>query len=112
MGTITRDHVLVVRSMTGEGIMACHKALKETDGDVHKAIDYLRNSGNLVAIKRKVVTVENIRESFEKHWSERFSFEIKRGVGRFGHDLKRDDAGNYISEKAQFAWEIWQEAKK
>jgi hypothetical protein len=113
---ITRERVQQVIDATGEGMIACHRALKATDADVEKAIDYLRRSGTLVAIKAvqpEVMRMRVLRLPFEVMWRERYGFEMKRGEGRASHGLKIDEAtGKYISDKAQFAWEIWQEAKK
>jgi hypothetical protein len=44
---ITADMVKELRSLTGEGMMSCHKALKHCSGDMQKAVDYLRSSGTL-----------------------------------------------------------------
>lgn len=44
---ITTDMVRELRQRTGEGMMSCHKALKHSDGDMDKAVDYLRSSGTL-----------------------------------------------------------------
>lgn len=44
---ITREMVQELRNQTGEGIMACNKALRHSNGDMDKAKDYLRMSGTL-----------------------------------------------------------------
>ncbi|HIC91385.1 MAG TPA: translation elongation factor Ts [Syntrophaceae bacterium] len=41
-----------LRERTGAGILDCKEALKATEGDVEKAIDYLRRKGLLAAAKR------------------------------------------------------------
>ena len=41
-----------LREKTGVGVMDCKKALKETDGDINKAVDYLRKKGIATAKKR------------------------------------------------------------
>ena len=41
-----------LREKTGVGIMDCKQALNETDGDVNKAIEYLRKKGIATAKKR------------------------------------------------------------
>ena len=38
----TSKDVMELRQRTGVGMMDCKKALVETDGDMEKAIDYLR----------------------------------------------------------------------
>lgn len=49
---ITAKDVKKLREMTGAGMMACKQALGETDGDIEKAVDYLRTKG-LAAAKKK-----------------------------------------------------------
>jgi len=41
-----------LREKTGVGVMDCKKALKETDGDISQAVDYLRKKGIATAKKR------------------------------------------------------------
>lgn len=41
-----------LREKTGVGVMDCKKALKETDGDINQAVDYLRKKGIATAKKR------------------------------------------------------------
>lgn len=113
MMVITREIAREVQEATGEGLLASVQALKKTDGDVKRAVDYLHRCGTLVAHRQKVNAMELLRLKFETMWRIRFEFEMKRGEGRASHGLKIDEAtGKYISDKAQFAWEIWQEAKK
>lgn len=49
---ITAENVKVLREKTGAGMMDCKKALAETNGDMEKAIDYLRKKGAATAEKR------------------------------------------------------------
>src|SRR5690625_6715980 len=42
---ITAKMVKELREKTGAGMMDCKKALQETDGDLDKAIDHLREKG-------------------------------------------------------------------
>ena len=42
---ITASQVKELRERTGAGMMDCKKALTATDGDMDKAIDYLREKG-------------------------------------------------------------------
>jgi elongation factor Ts len=49
---VTAGMVKELREKTGAGMMDCKKALSETDGDVEKAIDYLRQKGLSDAAKR------------------------------------------------------------
>jgi len=50
--TITAKDVQELRQRTGAGMMDCKKALEETGGDVHKAVEYLRKKGIAKAEKR------------------------------------------------------------
>jgi len=43
--TITASHVKDLRERTGAGMMECKKALAETNGDIEKAIEFLRKQG-------------------------------------------------------------------
>lgn len=49
---ITADIVKQLREITGAGMMDCKKALAETDGDMEKAVEYLRKKG-LQAVEKK-----------------------------------------------------------
>ena len=52
MAQITAGMVKDLREKTGAGMMDCKKALAETDGDMQKAIDYLREKGMAKAAKK------------------------------------------------------------
>ncbi|HGO3024521.1 TPA: translation elongation factor Ts [Staphylococcus aureus] len=52
MATISTKLVKELRKKTGAGMMDCKKALTETDGDIDKAIDYLREKGIAKAAKK------------------------------------------------------------
>ncbi len=52
MANITASLVNELRQRTGVGMMDCKKALVECDGDMDKAIDYLREKGQKLAAKR------------------------------------------------------------
>lgn len=49
---ITSQMVKELRDKTNAGMMDCKKALNETDGDMEKAVDLLRQKGLAVAQKR------------------------------------------------------------
>lgn len=48
----TAKEVKELRDMTGVGMMACKKALTETDGDIEKAVSFLREKGLADAQKK------------------------------------------------------------
>lgn len=52
MATISADLVKQLREKTGAGIMDCKNALAESNGDMDKAVDYLRKKGLATAAKR------------------------------------------------------------
>lgn len=48
----TSKDVMELRKKTGAGVADCQKALKETDGDMEKAVDFLREKGIATAAKK------------------------------------------------------------
>ena len=65
MSTISAKMVMQLREKTGAGIMDCKGALTECNGDMDKAIDFLRKKGLATAAKRadRAMT-EGIVESY------------------------------------------------
>jgi len=62
---ITSQMVKDLRDKTGAGMMDCKKALGENDGDMEKAIDFLRQKGLAVAAKRAGrATSEGVVETY------------------------------------------------
>lgn len=62
---ITAGMVKELRERTGAGMMDCKKALTETNGDMDKAIDYLREKGLAAAAKKAGrVAAEGLVESY------------------------------------------------
>ncbi|MBR4080057.1 MAG: translation elongation factor Ts, partial [Christensenellaceae bacterium] len=49
---ISAKDVMKLREMTGTGMMDCKKALMESDGDMDKAVEYLREKGLAAAAKK------------------------------------------------------------
>lgn len=49
---ITTDQIKELREKTGAGILDCRKALEGSNGDMEKAIDFLREKGLATAAKR------------------------------------------------------------
>jgi elongation factor Ts len=52
MAAVTATMVKELREMTGAGMMDCKKALAATDGDMDKAVDFLREKGLAAAAKK------------------------------------------------------------
>ncbi len=50
--SITAKMVQELRKQSGAGIMECKEALKESDGDVEKSLDFLRKKGSMKAAKK------------------------------------------------------------
>lgn len=49
---ITTEMIKTLREATGAGFLDCRKALEQSDGDMDKALDYLRQKGLATASKR------------------------------------------------------------
>ncbi len=65
MADISAKLVKELRERTGAGMMDCKKALTETNGDIDKAIDLLREKGLSAAAKKAGrVTAEGLVESY------------------------------------------------
>ena len=65
---ITAKSVKELREMTGAGMMDCKKALVETEGNMEKAIEFLREKGLAAAAKKKLVELllkVSLRLSFQ-----------------------------------------------
>jgi elongation factor Ts len=62
---ITADLVKQLRESTGAGMMDCKKALTETNGDMAKAVDFLREKGLAAAAKKAGrIAAEGIVDSY------------------------------------------------
>ena len=63
---IKASQVKELREMTGAGMMDCKKALVETDGDIDKAVDYLRENGIMKAQKKsgRIAAMGLVRTAF------------------------------------------------
>ena len=65
MAEITAALVKELRERTGAGMMDCKKALSATDGDLEKAIDFLREEGLAAAAKKAGrVAAEGLVEAY------------------------------------------------
>ncbi len=63
--SFTAKDVMALRERTGAGMMDCKKALMETDGNMEKAIDYLREKGIAKAAKKAGrIAAEGIVDSY------------------------------------------------
>ena len=57
---ITAAQVKELREMTGAGMMDCKKALTATDGDMDKAVEFLREKGLATAQKKQAVLQQKV----------------------------------------------------
>ena len=65
MANYTANDVMTLRERTGAGMMDCKNALVECDGDMDKAIDYLREKGIAKAAKKAGrIAAEGIVDSY------------------------------------------------
>lgn len=61
----TAKDVMTLREMSGAGMMDCKKALLETDGDMDKAMDYLREKSLAASAKKASrIAAEGIVDSY------------------------------------------------
>ncbi|HEX3029147.1 MAG TPA: translation elongation factor Ts [Clostridia bacterium] len=62
---VTAEMVKQLRETTGAGMMDCKKALTETDGNIEKAIEFLREKGLAAAAKKASrIAAEGLVESY------------------------------------------------
>ena len=52
MAAISAQMIKELRKRTNAGVLDCKEALKDADGDMEKAVDYLRKKGLATALKR------------------------------------------------------------
>lgn len=81
-----------LREKTGLGLMDCKKALVETDGDIEKAIDYLRKKGALKAAKREGRATSEGRIGSYIHMN-----------GKIGVLLELNCESDFVAKTDQFA---------
>ena len=61
----TMEDIKVLRERTGAGMMDCKNALQENDGDMEKAVTYLREKGIAKAAKKAArIAAEGLVESY------------------------------------------------
>ena len=62
----TAQDVKKLREMTNVGMMDCKKALAATDGDMDKAVDWLREKGLAKAAKKAAKAMQKNEKDLEK----------------------------------------------
>lgn len=115
---VTAKMVKELREKTGAGMMDCKKALSEVDGDMDKAVDFLREKGLAAASKKSGrIAAEGIVESY-------ISDDAKTGVvveincetdfvaknedfRKFAADVAKQVAGSSAQDVDAFLGEAW-----
>jgi elongation factor Ts len=88
---ITSQMVKELREKTNAGMMDCKKALAETNGDMEKAVDFLRQKGLAVAAKRSGrATSEGVIECYI------------HGVGKLGVLVEVGCETDFVAKTDQF----------
>jgi len=88
---ISASTVKELRERTGAGMMECKKALQETNGDMEKAIEYLRERGLALAAKKAGrIAAEGIVESYI------------HGGGRIGVLLEVNCETDFVAKTGEF----------
>lgn len=88
---ITAEMVKVLRERTGAGMMDCKKALTETEGDMEKAVDFLREKGLAAAAKRAGrIAAEGVVEAYI------------HGAGRIGVMLELNCETDFVAKTDDF----------
>ena len=91
MAGISAKVVKELREKTGAGMMDCKKALTENDGDMEKAIEWLRQKGTISADKKQGrVAAEGLVESY-----------IHTG-GRIGVLVEVNCETDFVARRAEF----------
>ena len=88
---ISAQQVKELRETTGAGMMDCKRALTETDGDMAKAVDFLREKG-LAAVAKKSgrIAAEGLVESYI------------HGVGRIGVLIEVNCETDFVAKTPEF----------
>ncbi|WP_227766630.1 translation elongation factor Ts [Zhaonella formicivorans] len=88
---ISANQVKELRERTGAGMMDCKKALSETNGDMEKAIEYLREKGLAAAAKRAGrIATEGLVEAYI------------HGGGRIGVLLELNCETDFVAKTDEF----------
>lgn len=87
----TAKDVAALRAKTGCGMMDCKKALSSSDGDMDKAIDYLREKG-LAAATKKAGRIA----------AEGVAFAGLNGAGKVGVAIEVNAETDFVAKNAEF----------
>lgn len=87
----TAQDVKSLREKTGCGMMDCKKALSEADGDMEKAIDFLREQGLAKAAKKA-----------SRIAAEGIAFATTNNEGTIGVDIEVNAETDFVAKNAEF----------
>lgn len=88
---ITMEMVKELRERTGAGVLDCKKALSEKNGDLEKAVEYLREKGLAAAAKKAGrISAEGIIEAYI------------HGGGRIGVLLELNCETDFVAKTPEF----------
>ena len=88
---ISAQMVKELRETTGAGMMDCKKAMVETNGDMEKAVDYLREKGLAAAAKKSGrVAAEGVVESYI------------HGAGKIGVMIEVNCETDFVAKTPEF----------
>lgn len=88
---ISAQQVKELRETTGAGMMDCKRALTETDGDMAKAVDFLREKGLAAAAKKSGrIAAEGLVDSYI------------HGAGRIGVLIEVNCETDFVAKTPEF----------
>ncbi|MBQ9179726.1 MAG: elongation factor Ts [Firmicutes bacterium] len=101
---VTAAMVKELREMTGAGMMDCKKALVETDGDIEKAVDVLREKGLSKAAKKagRIAAMGLVRCAFSEDGKKAAIVEVNSETDFVA---KNDEFIGFVEGLAQLALE-------
>lgn len=88
---ITTEMIKELRAATGAGMLDCRKALQESNGDLQKAVEYLREKGMATAAKRADREASNGMVELYSH-----------GNGRVGVMVEVNCETDFVARSEQF----------
>jgi elongation factor Ts len=88
---VTTEQIKSLRELTGAGIMDCRKALEQANGDLDKAVEFLREKGLATAAKRA-----------DRNASEGMLELYSHGSGRVGVMVEVNCETDFVARSAAF----------
>ncbi|MGN0536859.1 MAG: translation elongation factor Ts, partial [Acutalibacteraceae bacterium] len=87
----TAQDVKALREKTGCGMMDCKKALTEANGDMDKAVDFLREQGLAKAAKKA-----------SRIAAEGIAYAVTNAEGTIGVDIEVNAETDFVAKNAEF----------